>query len=153
HDHEPAIMILPLVVLAIGAIFAGALNLSESRGLGAFLGQSPSFAQAYDEAHRARANTGEIVRPLHFGQVEEYEHLKPAARDVFEADEHLHVLMMVISSLIAGMGIYLAYLLHLRDRSAGERLAIKLAPLARVLEAKFWIDEVYQRGIVEPLRT
>src|SRR6185369_12974877 len=26
HNHEPALMILPLVVLAIGAIFAGLLN-------------------------------------------------------------------------------------------------------------------------------
>ena len=52
-----------------------------------------------------------------------------------------------------GVSVELSFqLLHLRDRSAGERLATTFAPLARVLEAKFWIDEVYQRGIVEPLR-
>jgi NADH-quinone oxidoreductase subunit L len=61
--------------------------------------------------------------------------------------------MAIISALIAGLGIYIAYLMHLRDRATGDRLAAKFAGITRVLEAKFWIDEVYQNGIVEPLRT
>ena len=64
----------------------------------------------------------------------------------------MHIRFMVISALIAFVGIYLAYLVHLRDRSAGERLATRFAGVARVLEAKFWVDEVYQGFIVEPLR-
>jgi len=145
-------MILPLVVLALGAIFAGVLNLFETRGLGAFLGKSPSFAASYVVATGNHGNEQAFVRPLPFGQVARQEELEKYLKDVAEEDHYLHRQMMVISSLVAGLGIYLAYLLHLRDRAAGERVAQKLAPVARVLEAKFWIDEVYQRGIVEPLR-
>ena len=67
-------------------------------------------------------------------------------------EHHVHVLLMVISALIAGCGVYMAYLMHLRDRSAGERLAQRFRGAARIFEAKYWIDEVYQNGIVEPLR-
>ena len=59
---------------------------------------------------------------------------------------------MIVSALIAGCGVYMAYLMHLRDRSAGERLAVRFRGAARIFEAKYWIDEVYQNGIVEPLR-
>ena len=56
HDHEPMIMIAPLVILALGALFAGLLNLPDplhivpdrvEHALGNFLGASPSFAQSY----------------------------------------------------------------------------------------------------------
>ena len=147
-------MILPLVVLALGAIFAGALNLSEKHGLGAFLGNSPSFIRSYDIAADVRIKEERPqARPLAFGQVDEFErNWKTAAREEYEYDERLHVQMMVISSLVGLLGIYLAYLMHLRDRSAGDKLAVKFAGLARVLEAKYWVDEIYQGFIVEPLR-
>jgi NADH-quinone oxidoreductase subunit L len=158
HDHEPGIMIFPLIVLAFGAIVAGvALGWSEHRGLGAFLGQSPSFQYSYS---RAAAFRDELppARALFFGQVEEHERLatgpkaNPIYKEMAEADHLVHVRMMVISSIIALLGIYIAYLFHLRDRQAGEKMAARFSGITRVLEAKFWIDEVYQAGIVEPLR-
>jgi NADH-quinone oxidoreductase subunit L len=152
HDHEPPVMIVPLAVLALGAVLAGALVYHHS--LADFLGRSPSFERAYDTAvgARDRVETAPLVRPLPFGQIEREHELKAVAADVFEADENLHLQMMIISSLVALLGIYLAYLMHLRDRTAGEKLAVKFAGLARVLEAKYWVDEVYQGFIVEPLR-
>ena len=54
---------------------------------------------------------------------------------------------------LSALGIYFAYLLHLKYREKDEDLARKFAPLTRLLEAKFWVDEIYQKGIVEPLRT
>jgi NADH-quinone oxidoreductase subunit L len=167
HDHEPGIMIFPLIVLAFGAIVAGvALGWSEERGLGAFLGQSPSLQYSYS---RAAYRDPYATRPLFFGQVEVHEDrlsgkdkdplkdpLQVGAANEYkqtvEADHLVHVRMMVISSIIALLGIYIAYLFHLRDRQAGERMAAKFSGITRVLEAKFWIDEVYQAGIVEPLR-
>ena len=159
HDHEPGIMIFPLIVLAFGAIVAGvALGWSEHRGLGAFLGQSPSFQYSYLRAAAYR-DPLPPARALFFGQVEEHErlttgpHVDPLYKEMAEADHLVHVRMMVISSIIALLGIYIAYLFHLRDRQAGERMAAKFSGITRVLEAKFWIDEVYQAGVVEPLRT
>jgi NADH-quinone oxidoreductase subunit L len=58
---------------------------------------------------------------------------------------------MVISGLIALLGIAMAYFMHLADRTRPERLAARLPGLTSLLEHKFWIDEIYQAGIVEPL--
>jgi NADH-quinone oxidoreductase subunit L len=61
-------------------------------------------------------------------------------------------MLMVVSGLIALAGIALAYQFHLKDRRAGEDLPRRFPVAARLLENKFWVDEVYQAGIVEPLR-
>jgi NADH-quinone oxidoreductase subunit L len=155
HNHEPAIMIVPLVLLAVGAIFAGYLNLSETRGLGAFLGQSPSFNRSYHLAVEHHPQTLTYVRPMFFGQVQEQEILASVDKSLVEAEHNLHIQMAIISGLVFFLGIYLAYLVHLRERTAIDKLVEEyplLARTARVLESKYWIDEIYQGFIVEPLR-
>ena len=80
HNHEPAIMILPLVVLAIGAIFAGWLNFPERQdSLGGFLGTSPSFRLGYEKARR-NPEYNEPVAALPMGQFEANEALARATR-------------------------------------------------------------------------
>jgi NAD(P)H-quinone oxidoreductase subunit 5 len=66
HNHEPAVMIFPLVVLAVGAMLAGFFNWPAEH-LGDFLGHSPSFALSYDTAEHRYAGTIE-VNPVTFGQ-------------------------------------------------------------------------------------
>jgi NADH-quinone oxidoreductase subunit L len=141
------IMILPLIVLAIGAIFAGYINWP-GHGLGEFLGRSPSFQQSYKLAIRHSAHP-EHIAPLGYGQVEA-EHL-PLPEEV-AAEHSLHLYMMIVSGLISIAGIGLAYLLHLKNRAAGDALPEKFGALARLLEAKYWVDEIYQAAFVEPLR-
>ncbi len=154
HNHEPALMIVPLVVLAIGAIFAGLLNFPErDRNLGAFLGQSPSFSQAYDAAQRRVGEQGLTVAPLNFGNVEAQESLKKADAAMVERAESLQHTLMIISFLISLLGIFLAYLMHLKDREAADRLAAQHPGVINVLEHKYWVDEIYQALIVEPLRS
>jgi NADH-quinone oxidoreductase subunit L len=146
HNHEPAIMILPLVVLAIGAIFAGLLNFPErAKSLGFFLGESPSFILSFNQSY-----TGGETNPVSFGQYEEFEHQEPAikAQDVDRAKT-----LMIVSGLISLLGIYLAYLMHLRDRAAAEKIAAQHPLAISVLEHKYWFDEIYQAAIVEPLRS
>jgi NADH-quinone oxidoreductase subunit L len=135
HNHEPLSMMLPLAVLTIGAFAAGYLNWPERHAsLGGFLGTSPSFELGY--------NVNTQAQPGHFG-------LHGAA-----AGEHpLITPVMLVSAFISLLGVALAYALHLRDRARAERLAAGLAPLTRTLEAKYWVDEIYQAAIVEPLRT
>jgi NADH-quinone oxidoreductase subunit L len=155
HDHEPPIMILPLVLLALGAIFAGYLNISETRGLGAFLGQSPSLHYAYGLATKHHPASLDYVRPMQFGRVDEEEEIEKFDKALIAAQHALHWQMMVISGMVFFLGIYLAYLLHLRDRTAPDILLEQypvLARTARLLESKYWIDEIYQGLVVEPLR-
>jgi NADH-quinone oxidoreductase subunit L len=59
---------------------------------------------------------------------------------------------MGISAIVALMGIYLAYIMHLKDRGAADRLALRYKGVTRLLEGRYWVDEIYQDAIVEPLK-
>ena len=59
---------------------------------------------------------------------------------------------MLASIAIAGLGIGLAYLLHLKDRRKADQLAAMMPGVANAIENKYWVDEAYQNVIVEPLR-
>ncbi len=145
HNHEPMLMILPLVVLALGAIFAGMINLPFNAGmpahsLGHFLGQSPSFAYGYQVAEKAYG-VG-TVDTAGFGQI---------AHDTNAVGE-FNVAPLVIGGVVALLGIGLAFFLHLANRKQGDALSHKLAGIGHALEQKYWVDEIYQWFIIEPLR-
>jgi NADH-quinone oxidoreductase subunit L len=139
HNHEPWIMLVPLILLAIGALGIGWIFVRGSQ-LENFLGQSPSFHMAYDMAKVKFDNAGGVkVSPALFGQGKaEGEALIPSS--------------MLIGGLVSVLGITLAYMLHLKDRRAAERLAAGVQPLTNLLEGKYWIDEAYNLCVVEPLR-
>ncbi|MGE5609274.1 MAG: NADH-quinone oxidoreductase subunit L [Bacillota bacterium] len=153
HTHEPLSMMLPLAILTLGAIFAGLLNMP-THALGNFLGKSPSMILGYNTALQYYPKAG-INVPLDapmFGQ-----HLEPDELQAMGVGEITHATtahnsLVAASILIAFLGILLAYMMHLKDRAKAEQLAARFPRLTRLLEAKFWVDEVYQAGIVEPLR-
>jgi NADH-quinone oxidoreductase subunit L len=142
HDHEPGIMIYPLIVLAVGAALAGFLNTPFfGHHLGNFLGHSPSFNQGYLATKTAFGNP-DWLDPLAWGQ---------------HAEKHeshwLPMLLMLVSVAVAAMGIGLAYIFHLAQRRSAEKIAGYMPAITRTLEGKYWIDELYQALIVEPLRS
>lgn len=139
HNHEPSLMIVPLIVLALGAFGAGWLNYSGQ--LGHFLGHSPSLidAETVARTHGAEAN------PVELGQ----EDLR--SDEVKEQEHSTHHLFMIISSLIAVSGIGLAYQLHLKNRAAGDALPRKFPAISRAIENKYWVDEMYDALIIKPL--
>ena len=144
HNHEPRLMIWPLVLLAAGALFAGYLNsMFTGEYLGEFLGKSPSISLAYNVARVLPVT----VDPAQFGQHVEL------PKQVEEATHTLHVQMMVISGVVSLLGIALAYYLHLQSRTLADELARRYRSLVTVLDRKYWVDEVYQAGIVESLRS
>jgi NADH-quinone oxidoreductase subunit L len=59
---------------------------------------------------------------------------------------------LITGAIVSTLGIGLAYWLHLRDRAMATTLAEYLAPLVDILDHKYWVDELYQYAIVEPLR-
>jgi NADH-quinone oxidoreductase subunit L len=140
HNHEPMIMVIPLIVLAIGALLAGYLNWPKE-GLAAFLGHSPSFQLSWQTAQ----NAGLATDPAAFGQ-------HAALANAAEVEHSPFSMVMLISALISIAGIALAWWLHLKNRAAAERLAENFRGLVRLMDHKFWVDEIYQNAIVEPLR-
>ena len=137
HNHEPLSMIVPLIILAVGAFAAGYLNWPErTHSLGGFLGQSPSFILNYDVAQRTLGN----VTPGHFGQE------VPGAER-----EPLFNSLMIVGGIVAILGILLAWYLHLANRTLAEQWAAALNGLRELVENKFYVDEIYDALIIEPL--
>ena len=135
-------MIAPLMVLALGAIFAGYLNTPWHK-LGEFLGHSPSIAAAYDVAN---ATYGVKVDPEGFGQPDV--ELNPGPIH----EHNFSFWIMLLSGAIALGGIFIAYEMHLKDRARADWLAADVPEITSILEHKYWVDEIYQASIVEPLR-
>jgi NADH-quinone oxidoreductase subunit L len=123
-------MMIPLVVLAIGALFGGVLGIND--GLGKFLSHSPSFELAAKVAVGPQGGFG--------------------VESVGAAEETSKLPLMALSAVISLAGIGLAWFLHLKNRGLGDLIAKTLEPVCDLLEHKYWVDEIYQAAIVEPLR-
>ncbi|HYS25717.1 MAG TPA: NADH-quinone oxidoreductase subunit L [Vicinamibacterales bacterium] len=139
HDAPPA-MALALVVLALGSVLAGYVGvphaLGGSNALGAWL--APSFA--------ARSATTLADRAV--GEVGE-----PGAGEAGEAGgEGLELSLMVVSSIVALVGIGLAAFIWLRRREIADKAAASFPGLYRLLLNKYYVDEVYDATIVQPIR-
>ena len=59
---------------------------------------------------------------------------------------------MVVSSVIAFVGIGIAIYFFLKNRRAAEMLAERFAGVRSLLVNKFYIDEIYDATIVQPIR-
>ncbi len=62
-----------------------------------------------------------------------------------------NILLMLISTIVAGSGIVLAYLIYYKERISADRLAEKFRPLYTLLYNKYYFDEIYQFLIINPL--
>jgi NADH-quinone oxidoreductase subunit L len=153
HDAPPS-MAIPLIVLAIGSIFAGYVGVPHALGghnrIETFL--EPSF-----EAHeRARPTTsteaapgGETVRPV---AVQEPAAGAAAAEHAPAADERTELMLMAISTGVGLAGIGIAMYFWLRSRTAADGVARQFAPIHRLLLNKYYVDEIYDAAVVQPIK-
>jgi NADH-quinone oxidoreductase subunit L len=119
---EPAMMILPLLILAIGAVAAGYVNFPGEH-LTAFLEKSQSVKGGLDLA-RATPVSGIELKP---------------------------VVMLGVSSVVALLGIAAAFYFHLVNRAAIGGISKTFAPLVKLLEGKWFVDEIYGATVVRGL--
>jgi NADH-quinone oxidoreductase subunit L len=68
------------------------------------------------------------------------------------ADGGLELTLMVVSSLVAVVGIGLAVFFFLRNRRAAAAVAERFSGLYRVLLNKYYVDEIYDATVVQPIR-
>jgi len=123
HLHDaPPAMALALIVLAVGSVVAGYV------GLPGILGGGDWFARFLEPA---------------FG-------VHPAEEAV--AEHGLELTLMLVSSLVAVAGIGIAAYFFLKNRHAADRLADQFAGPRRLLENKYYVDEIYDAAIVQPIR-
>jgi len=132
HLHEsPKVMTVPLMVLAVGSVLAGYVGLPK---LGSFDWNV-------------------------FGH-----YLEPVVAAVGHGDGHGHhasvaeeLILMALSVVVAGLGIYLAWTLYGSPKGESRALAggaawAKRFPAAhKLLVNKYWVDEIYDASVVRPL--
>jgi NADH-quinone oxidoreductase subunit L len=131
HLHEsPSSMTIPLMILAVLSVVGGFILIPLMEGgqrLSEFL--APVFA---DVAHVAGGAA--------------------AAHGAEHGGMGLEIALMVISLAVAAAGIFLAYRFYIVDPAAPNRLAEQMRGLYKLIFNKYWVDEVYNDKIVEPIR-
>ena len=122
--HEsPWIMLFPLVVLAILSVIGGWVGV-----------------------------------PIAFGGSDEAEHfLQPIFNEgvvgtITNAGSHaLELALAAISILTALLGLYVAYIFYYKKPGTASALAARAPALYRLVDNKFYIDQIYSAFIVNPL--
>lgn len=131
-------MAFALIVLAIGSVLAGYIGIPHALGghnaLHAWL--EPAFAVP-----------GEGVAEAAGGGLQ-------AAGEGEEAHDEivLERTLMAVSSGIALLGIGIATFIWLRRREIADAMAARFAPIYRLLLNKYYVDEVYDATVVQPIR-
>jgi NADH-quinone oxidoreductase subunit L len=142
HDHghhagppreSPLSMVLPLVVLAAGAAFAGYLGVPEGLSGGKIKNYFEHFL-APSIAQLGQAGHGSEAAPAAAAQ-----HAAPTAH----ADHSTEWLLTGISVVIAIAGMFAGWIWFRRN---------PLWKPPRLLEHKYYVDEVYDAAIIEPVK-
>ena len=126
HDAPPS-MAIPLVVLAIGSVLAGYLNVPAGLGGTAFLEHFLEPSLHVPAMDGAPAGAG-------------------------HADHTVELALMAVSSLIALAGIGLAAFLYLKRTELPDRLAARFPGVYQFLLRKGYIDELYDAVLVQPVK-
>lgn len=139
HVHEsPSIMIMPLVILATGALFAGVIF------HGGFTGSSHAPGHANDTHHTS--NIVNIWDKEHFWG----ESLKVLPEnDTIEAAHHVPKWVKLLPIGVAGFGIFLAYIFYMWREGTAAKFAKLFSPLHKLFFNKWFFDELYDRIFVK----
>ena len=125
HDAPPS-MAIPLIVLAIGSVVAGYL------GVPAALGGSNVLEHFLEPSLTV-----------------------PAVDGAYEVDHGSHaveLMLMVLSSLLAVLGIGIAAYLYLKRPSVPDRLAARFPGVYAFLLNKGYVDELYDAAFVQSIK-
>jgi NADH-quinone oxidoreductase subunit L len=156
HDAPPA-MALPLIVLAIGSIFAGYVGVPHALGgsnrIERFLEPSFEVSERSRGVDAALAATAPAVGPLRAVAMQE-----PEAGHAPEGSEHgasdrsTELMLMALSSGVAIAGIAIAAYFWLRNRPAADAMSRRMHGFHALLLHKYYVDEFYDAVIVQPIK-
>lgn len=138
HVHEsPSIMLMPLVILSLGAIFAGYVF------HGGFAGSTHAPGHIND-VHNTNSHVN-IWDKEHFWG----ESIKSLPEnDTVEAAHHVPQWVKLLPVGVAAFGIFLAYLFYMWREGMSARFARRFRPLHQLFFHKWYFDELYDRVFV-----
>lgn len=137
-------MATALIVLALGSVLAGYIGIPHALGghnaLGAWL--EPAF------------NATNCGQPVQTGALAGIALENCAPGEGGEAGENagLELTLMAVSSIVALAGIGLATFLWLKNRQIPDRMARQYSGIYNLLLHKYYVDEVYDATIVQPIK-
>ena len=124
HAHEsPPVMTVPLVLLAVGAVLAGYIGLPHLSLIEGWL--EPVF-----HAGKAAAEGAQAAHPAAW----------------------VEWVLLAVSALVALAGAYFAYYAYVLNTEIPKQVRASLGWFARLVENKYYVDELYNAAIVNPLR-
>lgn len=127
HPHEsPKLMTIPLIVLAVLSV------------LGGFIGIPEIFSGEYgNQFHSwlAPIFSNAQIRLAQYGSHTHFE----------------EVLLMVLSVLGAAGSIFFARYIYLKNLKVAEQTASKFKGIYKILFNKYYVDEAYNKAIVQPI--
>nr|HID59354.1 NADH-quinone oxidoreductase subunit L [Desulfobacterales bacterium] len=124
--EAPMTMLLPLTVLAILSLIGGFIGIpiiKRANLFHEFLG--PIFGKGMSLPEIAHSGSASIA---------------------FE------ISLMVISLAVALCGIWLAYLMYIKDTELPDRLAARFSRLYNLVHNKYYVDEIYDALVVNPIK-
>jgi NADH-quinone oxidoreductase subunit L len=128
HDAPPAMAIV-LVLLAVGSVVAGYAGLPHA------LGGSNRFET--------------FLHPVMAGAAEAGADAEAAVEPEGAGTE---LTLMVVSSVLALAGIGMAWFVYLKRREIAAQIAERFAGIRTLLQHKYYVDEIYDAVIVQPVR-
>jgi NADH-quinone oxidoreductase subunit L len=158
HDAPPA-MAGALIVLAIGSVLAGYVGVPAALGGNNWIEHylHPSFvAHGVGGEHRETDQSSSHASTFSAPEVPSGAtsgHETGSGSAAGHAEEiALERTLMLVSSIIAIVGIGLAWYFFVRRPAAADAVAASAAPLHRLLLHKYYVDEAYDAVIVGPVK-
>jgi NADH-quinone oxidoreductase subunit L len=153
HEAPPS-MAIPLIVLAIGSVLAGYVGVPHALGGNNWIEQylHPSFV-AHPSAPPVVTQgeapaSGEAVSASHVAS----EPAQAAEEHAPSSLERTELTLMGISTLVALAGIGIAGFFWLRRPEAAAAAAQRFRPIHTLLYNKYYVDELYDRVVVQPIK-
>jgi NADH-quinone oxidoreductase subunit L len=142
-------MAVVLILLAVGAVFAGYLGVPAVLGGGNHIEHflEPSF-RAPGAEHGAEASESPAGAQAEMVVGSEAQ----GEGGLAHTSEGVELGLMAFSSGIALAGIGIAAYFFLRRKDAADRVAASFAGAHRVLLNKYYVDELYDTAIVQPIK-
>jgi NADH-quinone oxidoreductase subunit L len=135
HDAPPA-MALALIVLAAGSVLAGYAG----------------FPRAFGGANRFERFLEPSFRPGGVARAAADVEQESPATATATASEGLELRLMAVSTVAAFGGIGIAAFFFRIRRRAADEMAERFAGVHRVLANKYYVDEIYDAALIQPIR-
>ena len=161
HAHEsPKVMLIPLLVLSIGAIFIGGV-FSKNYGIvdhelkfwnGAIFTPVHEEAAKEEPVKAAEAKKQDNKKEEKTEIAQEEVKVEEAKINIYEAAHHVPEMVKKSPLIVGAVGFALAFLFYLIAPSLPSKLANTFKPLYNLSFNKWYVDELYDFLFVRPAK-